>query len=263
MAKTRSKKNTETSAHHEPSQQQIIQQEQAQENLEHAQRNPGQEPGGGTTGSAKMEPGQLVQMVATHLPTFEAIIQHLKENEKIQEGHVSPLRSRIEVSDSSEGSSDRHHRRKKTRRSPLRPYSYAEPSYRQSHVQTPCPTNPARENRGYPARENLDNTAQQHPYNPAPERQRNPAWGEPDNAAREELNRILNPEADLRRYTLTPFTPEVENYPLPTKFKIPTIKPYDATTDPEDHLFIFLTQMRLQAVPDAIRCWTLPPTEMK
>lgn len=76
MAKTRSKKNTETSAHHEPSQQQIIQQEQAQ-------GNPGQEPGGGTTGSAKMEPGQLVQMVATHLPTFEAIIRHLKGKERI------------------------------------------------------------------------------------------------------------------------------------------------------------------------------------
>ncbi|XP_027181969.1 uncharacterized protein LOC113780362 [Coffea eugenioides] len=36
------------------------------------------------------------------------------------------------------------------------------------------------------------------------------------------------------------------------------MKSYDATTDPEDHLFVFLTQMRLQTTADAIRCKTFP-----
>nr|XP_027102744.1 uncharacterized protein LOC113723988 [Coffea arabica] len=50
--------------------------------------------------------------------------------------------------------------------------------------------------------------------------------------------------------------PDIENYPLPAKFKIPSMKPYDATTDPEDHLFAFLTQIRLQTAADAVRCKT-------
>ncbi|XP_027173985.1 uncharacterized protein LOC113773546 [Coffea eugenioides] len=36
------------------------------------------------------------------------------------------------------------------------------------------------------------------------------------------------------------------------------MKPYDATTDPEDHLFVFMTQMRLQTAADAVRCKTFP-----
>ncbi|XP_071913979.1 uncharacterized protein [Coffea arabica] len=59
-------------------------------------------------------------------------------------------------------------------------------------------------------------------------------------------------------YIASPFVPDIEDYPLPAKFKIPSMKSYDATTDPEDHLFAFMTQMRLQTAADAIRCKTFP-----
>ncbi|XP_027102810.2 uncharacterized protein [Coffea arabica] len=36
------------------------------------------------------------------------------------------------------------------------------------------------------------------------------------------------------------------------------MKSYDATTDPEDHLFAFMRQMRLQMAADAVRCKTFP-----
>ncbi|XP_027172230.1 uncharacterized protein LOC113771881 [Coffea eugenioides] len=73
---------------------------------------------------------------------------------------------------------------------------------------------------------------------------------------RDELDLLLDPEAD--RYIASPFVPEIEDYPLPAKFKIPSMKSYDATTDSEDHLFAFLTQMRLQTAADAVRYKTFP-----
>nr|XP_027096042.1 uncharacterized protein LOC113715937 [Coffea arabica] len=51
---------------------------------------------------------------------------------------------------------------------------------------------------------------------------------------------------------------EIEDYPLPRRFKIPSIEMYDASTDPEDHLSVFLTHMRLQTSADEIRCKTFP-----
>ncbi|XP_071939390.1 uncharacterized protein [Coffea arabica] len=72
----------------------------------------------------------------------------------------------------------------------------------------------------------------------------------------DELDLMLDPESD--RYTASPFVPDIEDYPLPAKFKIPSMKSYDVTTDPEDHLFAFLTQMRLQTAADAVRCKTFP-----
>ena len=72
----------------------------------------------------------------------------------------------------------------------------------------------------------------------------------------DELDLLLDPEAD--RYIASPFVLDIENYLLPTKFKIPSMKSYEATTDPEDHLFAFLTQMRLQTAADEIRCKTFP-----
>ncbi|XP_027169517.1 uncharacterized protein LOC113769251 [Coffea eugenioides] len=72
----------------------------------------------------------------------------------------------------------------------------------------------------------------------------------------DELDLLLDPEAD--RYIASPFVPDIEDYPVPAKLKIPSMKSYDATTDPEDHLFAFLTQMRLQTAADAVRCMTFP-----
>ncbi|XP_071939126.1 uncharacterized protein [Coffea arabica] len=72
----------------------------------------------------------------------------------------------------------------------------------------------------------------------------------------DELDLLLDPEAD--RYIASPFVPDIEDYPLPAKFKIQSMKSYDATTDPEDHLFAFITQIRLQTATDAVRCKTFP-----
>ena len=72
----------------------------------------------------------------------------------------------------------------------------------------------------------------------------------------DELDLLLDPEAD--RHIASPFTVDIEDYQLPAKFKIPNMKSYDATTDPEDHLFVFMTQMRLQTAVDAVRCKTFP-----
>ncbi|XP_071937634.1 uncharacterized protein [Coffea arabica] len=67
----------------------------------------------------------------------------------------------------------------------------------------------------------------------------------------DELDLLLDPEAD--RYIASPFVLDIKDYPLPAKFKIPHMKSYDATMDPEDHLFAFMTQMRMQTAADAQR----------
>nr|XP_027122163.1 uncharacterized protein LOC113739118 [Coffea arabica] len=69
---------------------------------------------------------------------------------------------------------------------------------------------------------------------------------------------ILRPQLYENNYTVSPFTRGIEDYPLPRKFKIPNIELYDASTDPEDHLSVFLTHMRLQTAADEIRCKTFP-----
>ena len=66
------------------------------------------------------------------------------------------------------------------------------------------------------------------------------------------MDLLLDPEADM--YIASPFVPDIENYLLPAKFKISTMKSYNATTDPEDLLFAFLTKLRLQTAADAVRC---------
>ena len=70
------------------------------------------------------------------------------------------------------------------------------------------------------------------------------------------LDLLLDPEAD--RYIASSFVPDIEDYPLPAKFKIPSTKSYDATTDPEDYLFAFMRQMRLQTAADPDRCKSFP-----
>ena len=45
----------------------------------------------------------------------------------------------------------------------------------------------------------------------------------------DELDLLSDLEVD--RYTASPFIPDIEDYPLPAKFKIPSMKSYDATTE--------------------------------
>lgn len=67
----------------------------------------------------------------------------------------------------------------------------------------------------------------------------------PRDSIRDELEQILRPNLYEDKYTASPFVRAIEEYPLPRRFKIPTIDMYGATTDPEDHLSVFLTHMRL------------------
>ena len=59
---------------------------------------------------------------------------------------------------------------------------------------------------------------------------------------------------DLVNKTNSPFTPSINAFPLPQKFRMPQIERYDGVKDPLDHLETFKTLMHLQGVPDKIMC---------
>ena len=58
----------------------------------------------------------------------------------------------------------------------------------------------------------------------------------------------------LVQQTESPFTPEVLNYPLPAKFRMPQIETFDGVKDPVDHLNTYKNQMELHGYPDPVRC---------
>ena len=58
----------------------------------------------------------------------------------------------------------------------------------------------------------------------------------------------------LVQQTESPFTPEVLNYPLPAKFRMPQIEAFDGVKDPVDHLNTYKNQMELHGYPDPVRC---------
>ena len=50
---------------------------------------------------------------------------------------------------------------------------------------------------------------------------------------------------DLVHWTDSPFIASITSYPLPSKFKMPTLDSYDGTRDPCDHIATFKTTMHL------------------
>jgi hypothetical protein len=50
------------------------------------------------------------------------------------------------------------------------------------------------------------------------------------------------------------FIPNIANFPLPPRFKVPPLENFDRTKDPFDYLEAFKTIMQLQAVPEEIMC---------
>ena len=50
---------------------------------------------------------------------------------------------------------------------------------------------------------------------------------------------------DLVNRTDSPFTIQVNSYPLPQKFRMPQLESYDGVKDPLDHLETFKTMMHL------------------
>nr|XP_027118612.1 uncharacterized protein LOC113735828 [Coffea arabica] len=184
--------------------------------------------GDGGVGLSQIPPEQLVQTVAGNLPTFEAIVNYLKgqavgqlgQGPKSQEGRPSESRT------GSPSPRPKRERWELTRDQ----VDVVEPSHKHSRTEHPEPFRRCSKEGLSPRKEQL--------------------------LVQDELDLLLDPEAD--RYIASPFVPDIEDYPLPAKFKIPSMKSYDATTDPEDHLFAFMTQMRLQTAADAVRCKTFP-----
>ena len=60
--------------------------------------------------------------------------------------------------------------------------------------------------------------------------------------------------------TDSPFTKAVTSFPLPSKFRMPSLETFDGSKDPFDHLESFKTMMCLQRVPNEIMCHAFPTT---
>ena len=58
----------------------------------------------------------------------------------------------------------------------------------------------------------------------------------------------------------SPFTMAVQECPVPFKFHLPQLEPFDELKDPLDHLNTFRTTLGLQQPPDEILCRSFPTT---
>ena len=76
---------------------------------------------------------------------------------------------------------------------------------------------------------------------------------------RENMRRA-NPVEDLVHQTDSPFTASINSYPLPPKFKMPSLDLYDGMRDLFDHIATFKTTMHLQGVSHEIMCRAFPTT---
>ena len=81
----------------------------------------------------------------------------------------------------------------------------------------------------------------------------------------EELRNAIKGKMDqslerIVRKTDLPFTMAVQECPVPSKFHLPQLEPFDELKDPLDHLNTFRTTLGLQQTPDKILCRSFPTT---
>ena len=62
------------------------------------------------------------------------------------------------------------------------------------------------------------------------------------------------------RKTNSPFTVAIQECPVPSKFRLPQLEPFDKLKDPLDHLNTFKTTLGLQQPCDEILCHSFPTT---
>ena len=81
--------------------------------------------------------------------------------------------------------------------------------------------------------------------------------GELRNAIKGKTNQILD---RIVRKTDSPFTVAVQECPVPSKFRLPQLEPFDGLKDPLDHLNTFKTTLGLQQPPNEILCRSFATT---
>ena len=64
----------------------------------------------------------------------------------------------------------------------------------------------------------------------------------------------------LVKATDSPFTTAILECPVPSKFWLPQLEPFDGLKDLQDHLNTFKTILGLQQPPDEILCRSFPTT---
>ena len=77
------------------------------------------------------------------------------------------------------------------------------------------------------------------------------------NALKEKTDRSVD---RMVRATDSPFTTEVLECHVPSKFHLPQLELFDGLKDPQDHLNTFRTTLGLQQPPDEILCHSFPIT---
>ena len=77
------------------------------------------------------------------------------------------------------------------------------------------------------------------------------------NAIKEKTDRSVD---RMVRSTDSPFTSAVLECPVPSKFRLPQLEPFDGLREPQDHLNTFKTTLGLQQPPDEILCCSFPTT---
>ena len=77
------------------------------------------------------------------------------------------------------------------------------------------------------------------------------------NAIKEKTDRSLD---RMIRATNSLFITVVLECPVPLKFRLPQLEPFDGLKDPQDHLNTFKTTLGIQQPPDEILCRSFPTT---